>query len=328
MGNHGNGKGNAATTARLQTQTDGGGVHAPLSPRLPDAATLAREGDNNGVYGHMGEDEAAPEHATVVAHYAATLGNKPAFQAMVQSVLDHWPTSRHGFHHADADAFGTDYKTPAEKALWAVFQGYDSVSRHGEAHALQVAIQDAAKAEFGLRGTADTATPAEHAEAHQDFAAAQPGLRLVLRQMYNETQAWLADHHVHEVYLYRGSRFAPGSEPQGIDYNNRVETRTITSRPLSSWATNLYTASVYAHAWSDHADKTYRGHGITTAATVPASRIFSVEPIGFGRIGEAEVVVLGGTDQAAVKAEHSIGTIDDNVINIDALYQEFAGSGK
>jgi hypothetical protein len=297
------------------------GAHAPLSARLPSAAQLERSGNNNGPYGRDAE-ETMPEQSVTLSHYAAVLGAKPAFQAMVNSVLDNWQTERHGFHHNDPNAFSHDY-FPAEKAMWAVFSAYDSVSRHGEMNPLQVALQDAAKAEFGLRGAADTANSAEKAKAQQSYAAAQPGLRLVLRQMYNETQTWLASRGITQVPLFRGTRFVEGNQPRGVAWNNKVQEREISSRPLSSWATNMHTAGVYARAWSHDSDPTYHGYGLTSAAMVPASRIFSVENVGLGRAGEAEVVVLGGADRAMVKAENPIETI--NTFDDHDLLREFGG---
>lgn len=328
MGNHGNRQPNAATAARLG-EGGGEGVHAPLSPRLPDAVTLARADEQFGPYGAMTEAErerGAPEQAAIIARFAGALQDKPAFQAMTRVILDHWSTERYGFRHDAPDAW-EGAKTPGEKALWAVYNAYNRIAQTSADEAsvthdpLRLALDDAARAEFGLRDARPAPASAAQAQAQRDYAAAQPGLRLFVRAVYNDTQQWLANHGVHEVYLYRGARYASGAEPKNVTYNNRVEVGKIASNPLSPWATNIYTASAYAHSWSEH-DAAHNGYGITRAAAVPATRIFAMEQQGFAAAGEAEVSVLGGLDSVLVKGEHPIGSLGS--MNTDAILREFA----
>ena len=170
----------------------------------------------------------------------------------------------------------------------------------------------------------DTATPAERARAAREYGAVQPGIRLFLRQMYTDTQAWLRDHGVREVFLARGNRWAEGNQPQGVEWNGRVQERPLPTRSLSSWAVNLATAERFAHKWSEEHDNAR--YGMTSAAMVPASRIFAIEQTGFGHAGEAEVVVLGGSDRAQTKAEHPITTIDQ--IDDARLYRQFGNAGQ
>jgi ADP-ribosyltransferase exoenzyme len=82
--------------------------------------------------------------------------------------------------------------------------------------------------------------------------------------MYAATQAWLAERGITEVQAYRSGR--------GKEWDD--------SRPFTSWAGNAGGTKGAA------GDKNFRDE------VVPASRIFSVPPAGFGTMHESELVLL------------------------------------
>ena len=146
------------------------------------------------------------------------------------------------------------------------------------------AIQESAKTEFGLQGTAPwhTGEPmlvgsynpvGDWNKVNGEYQQA------FLRAQYDVTQEHLAAAGVSSVTLYRGTDIVEGMNPQIGDGGKTVE---LDLRPMSSFSTRRGAAN---------------GFGANViSAEVPADRILSTAVTGNGCLNEQEVVVLGGVD--------------------------------
>lgn len=109
----------------------------------------------------------------------------------------------------------------------------------------------------------------------------EKGLRAFLREQYERTQKLLRKKGVKELLLFRGVKLS--------DIDSAVDLTVMKvrhkERPLSSWSTEMGTASLFAS-------------GGTKLATilmevVPAELIFSTPMTGIGCMAEGEIVTLG-----------------------------------
>lgn len=190
-------------------------------------------------------------------HYTDTLGRKPVKmgtpeaeqyirESLVAILIDEWATSSN--------------ETP-----------------------LAYGIQEAAKAEFGLEGTARWSGWVTHQYKDSVFSKAKPQkvLRRFVRAQYENTQAMLKEMGITgTVEVMRG-----------FHADLPKKTKSIQTRPLSSWTTYAYRAEEFAMGPSRH-------DPIVVSTMVPVERIFSTPATGVGCLREDEVVLLGGTDPA------------------------------
>ena len=127
---------------------------------------------------------------------------------------------------------------------------------------------------------------------------------------YDNTQAYLAEKGITEVWLDRGVHFAasqdeapswlgPVSATEGGHgltpgvVGSAIETE---NNPLSSWTTNTATATMFSHFGGAGGDTI----GYRFGANVPADRIFSIPGSGPGCLNEQEVLVISGKDDTAI----------------------------
>jgi len=136
------------------------------------------------------------------------------------------------------------------------------------------------------------------------------GIRRFLREMYDSTQEWLTAQGVGDyVTLYRGQHWKNLPESTVFKFYAREtqeafagEFGEVQFQPMSSFSTNLNTARSFARRQNYH---------IVTAARVPKARIMGTCQTGFGCKNEAEMIVLGGTDNArGVSWVRSSGSAD------------------
>lgn len=153
---------------------------------------------------------------------------------------------------------------------------------------IQVALQEAARAEFGLNATARY-TAEQLAAAQAAFGDAASDLQLVLRGMYDKTQAWFADHGISEITLYRGMRVPDPALYSGVPFDGRMVNAEIALQPISSYTADLYGVAAEYRGVSRGAD-----YSLLVQTTVPVSDILSTPFTGFGAMYQSEVVVLGG----------------------------------
>jgi hypothetical protein len=164
----------------------------------------------------------------------------------------------------------------------------------GSSNAGQMAqvTQMAAEREFGLAGVAPdpalngltfSKSQVEERLAKQ-FEELGPATRVLLRTMYDQTQAQFAREGITHVRLFRGVSFDRNPFGEAV---NTFEGTTIPVklRPLSSFSANGETAAGFAS-----------GGGYVFSVDVPVERILSTARTGLGCLTEEEYVVLGGGD--------------------------------
>jgi hypothetical protein len=169
-------------------------------------------------------------------------------------------------------------KTP-EDAIQKIYGVYHS--EYGEdLSPLTVALQQAAQQEFGsatvIRGDEEIIS-----EAATQWGDVIPGIRVLLRQMYDDTQAALSEAGVSEVTLYRGIH--------RIEASLETELR----QPIASMTVDRARAEVYARVTAD------RPYVAVEEVTIPASQILSTGSTGFGFNNIGEVVILGADPEVA-----------------------------
>lgn len=155
---------------------------------------------------------------------------------------------------------------------------------------LSLAMQLAVRDEFDLPASAVKALEGRDAGAmtvaERLYGENRAAFRAFVRAQYDETQAWLADHGITHVYLYRGQGY-PGGGESGI--------RHIDLQPASSFSYTLSTSHRFRR-------------NLSIAARVPAERIIGTARTGWGCHNETELVVLAG-DSGADEAGAYFGGI-------------------
>jgi hypothetical protein len=151
-----------------------------------------------------------------------------------------------------------------------------------------LAMQQAAKDEFKLEGTADWGEGDTSGEEYGKNGAMYRGF---LRAQYDETQQFLKKNNMNELTIWRGIKGSPDDNMAEVDEDgaNKGDAIPYYMRPLSSWACE-----------SD----TPRGFGDTILkATIPANRVLSCSLTGNGCLGEHEVVPLGGYETVGLESD-------------------------
>lgn len=150
-----------------------------------------------------------------------------------------------------------------------------------------LAMQEAAKEEFGLTGVLEWRVAPEHEEALQiELAYNRGALREFLSTQHTLTQEVLASRRITEVVAYRAMTWAEGAvrpDWADADVGDAVEIR---HRPLASWSVNRQTVV----DWLEQRG----GPGVVLADRVPAEYVLAVSATGIGFFGQQEVVVLPG----------------------------------
>ena len=186
--------------------------------------------------------------------------------------------------------------------LWAL-----TSNGSGRKSSESLAMQEAAKQEFGLKNTMEwTITP--EAKEGIDRKLKQKGelYRAFLRAQYDSTQSFFQRVGVTKIPLYRGMRWDEESfaKPEWAKKNGETQ---IELRPLSSWTYDKKIANDFAT--DQGAEK--NGNGIILEATIPISRILSLPITGVGCLHEKEVVVLGGKEKVNIASSHNADEADD-----------------
>jgi len=185
-----------------------------------------------------------------------------------------------------------------------------------------VAMQMVAASEFRLSGAKFDHLPWEAREkAREQYGQHKEAMGQFLRAQYEQTQEFLADAGIESVTVYRGMVLRPQIidretyKPIGPneDYDNmravlvpdepappykqwsKSATTELSMQPMSSASYLLGEATVFGNPGSG-------GLGIIAAAEIPAERILSTPLTGTGCLSEAEIIVLGGTDEWRVAA--------------------------
>jgi hypothetical protein len=194
-----------------------------------------------------------------------------------------------------------------ERAAATLIHSWATTSGDSDARAL--AMQEAARAEFGLESTSEYTehSLAEVAAVGGPTSRAarwaspdvQPGLQKFLRAQYDLTQTLLKAQGIDQIQLYRGMKFGDYADVANPFPLGR-SVSPITSNPLSSWSHDYRVADQFGGTGAMPGSSK-----AVVAMTVPASRVLSTPFTGFGSLSENETVVLGGDDDAFVWSSNS-----------------------
>jgi hypothetical protein len=178
----------------------------------------------------------------------------------------------------------------------------------------QVFLQEVARQEFGLTDVAALRAGDLLPEAMRQYGDALPEFQHVLRTMYANTQDWFQERGITEVTLFRGESWPEALKPGGLTFDGAMHNQDVLLKPLSSWSTNLASASDFAQRAPGTA------FGAIERATIPVDQILSVPGTGFGANYLDEMLVLGKTTGADVLA---IDTATGQLAK-DTVYDAFA----
>lgn len=207
----------------------------------------------------------------------------------------------------EADRIAREFATSTMVGQWAGSSN-DSIPE-------ALAIQNAAAAEFGLKGTVDwPMSPALRERVREATSKGGGVYKDFLRSQYNDTQDRFKALGINEMTLARGARWNPGQtqwsgeespKPKPfVSYainqtsRNGASEQYVRTRPLSSWTSNPQTAEAFANGGKI---------GMVTYATVPVEQILSSAKTGLGCLHEHEFVVLGGRFRSIATARKNAG---------------------
>jgi SPP1 gp7 family putative phage head morphogenesis protein len=176
-----------------------------------------------------------------------------------------------------------------------------------------VALQMAAREEFGLDAALHGATAAQIRAGEAAYAKDGAALRVFVRAMYDNTQKWFAEHGITEIDVYRGFSWREGDAhlPTGINWgplaNQNNGITDIELNPFQSFSadinvsqgtTNIGGVFGVGGGFAQGGD-----YNLLIGARVPVDRVLSTAQTGFGAKLESEIVVMGRlTDTVAYRA--------------------------
>jgi hypothetical protein len=154
-----------------------------------------------------------------------------------------------------------------------------------------LAIQEAAVAEFGLRGHLGwPMSPEVRADVDAAVAAHGDVHRELLRAQYDLTQAELRQRGVNELALYRGYAWDPAQVPDWATVPAGEVVDLPPQRPLSAWTGDRQIAEDWIGSLSRP--------GVVIAARFPAEAVLAYPQTGVGCLWQREFVVLAGDGRA------------------------------
>ncbi len=164
-------------------------------------------------------------------------------------------------------------------------------------------LQWAAAEEFDMYSDSHAHIRWHSGVAQRDYTREAAGLRAFLRAQYEETQKFLKENGITEVYGYRGLGFKDakaardaGFEVMDFDFEYVGD---FSLQPISSFSGNMDVASVFGADISQDGRTQIK---VLLGTVIPAERILSTCRTGFGCLQECEFTVLGGEVDEAVIA--------------------------
>jgi hypothetical protein len=161
---------------------------------------------------------------------------------------------------------------------------------------LSVAMQIAARDEFGLKKAVIGHMEKKTVAAAVGNKVMSKGLRALLRTMYDDTQMYFKKKDIKKLIAYRGMKFKDAAlMPKASTTQGKLFIDGIKSQPLSS------------HTVAPRIVGNFIGptNSLVAAAEVPVERILSFHKTGLGTKREYEIVLLGGEDKMSVYAWRS-----------------------
>jgi hypothetical protein len=168
----------------------------------------------------------------------------------------------------------------SEKATKVLIREWAATS--GGENPRSILMQLAARKEFGLEGTSMWWKKEALDKATEVFKTHEIAARRFLREIYNDTQEYLAKQGLKTVRVARGYRGDIGIAPSTI--KNKMSKIDIQLQPMSSFSSNIGTAQDFTLGSNKQS---------LLFAEVPANRVLSCPVTGFGCKDELEWVILG-----------------------------------
>ena len=191
-----------------------------------------------------------------------------------------------------------------KSTIYDIFEAFHSIPAIGEElwvqTPLQIAMQEAVKAEFGLKSAAGYWSDEAIAAAQAEWGTYRNGIRAFFRAMHDETQSFFQEQGITEVQLFRGLRWTADKAPADVAFDGRVVESVIQQAPMTSWASNAEVALDYARDIGGTARPATAeaDYGMLVATRVPVDQILSTPFTGFGTPSLRELIMLGVPDDA------------------------------
>lgn len=251
----GGGKWNAGMTKLANALSKGSGtsvankqaVEKALGARLKDAPNFKAMSELYDKRGGAKTSATGTMQAALISKWAGTSADSDELaQAMQMTIRDVF-----GMDHSDVNSIGNS-SLPGSK------EETDKLLRNAGAQLLGQGYKH---------------------EVHGEVF--QASLKEFVRAQYDNTQTFLKDAGIKEVYLARGMKVGSSS--------HKAEIIGLKLQPASSFTTNMKTAKSFSH-----------GHTVYLVK-VPAAQVLGSFRTGYGCTGEDEVVVLADKKLQAVK---------------------------
>jgi uncharacterized protein YukE len=196
----------------------------------------------------------------------------------------------HGPEHLVAmDAPGTE-RLVREMAVSELIQSWAHTSNGTNPRSL--AIQEAARAEFGLGGVLDwPMSDSLRARVAQEVADHGDVHRQLLGAQFERTQQELRRQGINDLVLYRAYSWPDGDAPAWAAHPQGSTIEMPLQRPLSSWTGERQIAEQWASGSAP---------GVVLAARFPAEAILAYPQTGIGCLWQREFVVLAGPGSATL----------------------------
>jgi hypothetical protein len=213
-----------------------------------------------------------------------------------------------------------------KQTIYDIFEEFHSIPEGTELFVqspLQIAMQEAVRAEFGLADATGYWPQEGIAQAQEIWGSYRNGMRAFFRAMYDETQAWFADQGITEVQLFRGLRWTADAVPEGVTFDGQVVASMVDQAPMTSWSSNAEVALDYARdvggiARPATAEADY---GMVMVTRVPVEQVIGTPFSGFGTPPLRELIVLGVPDDAL-----ALPFAMDEAPTLEGIYDAFADS--
>jgi len=186
----------------------------------------------------------------------------------------------------------------------------------GDSNPGSVMMQLAAKAEFNLEGSSIWFDLNTLKNAEALFEVHGKAIRQILRDMYNNTQAYLTKQGLKTVRVSRGYLEDIGEAVSTKE--NPLTNVQIQLQPMSSFSADFETAKIFTDG-SKLGDNT-----AVFFAEVPVERVFSIPVTGFGTVDEFEYVILGSQKKGGESVLATILNRNQNNLN---PWKELFGKG-
>ena len=189
---------------------------------------------------------------------------------------------------------------------------------------LGVAMQMNANKMFKLGNSTYTGYGDLLGEATTEWGKHDKGIQAFLQAQYDNTQRYFKDQGITHVPALRGAGWKRGEAPPGVNFDGTTQKLPFQLQPLSSFSLDAKTAERFSFSGASE-------ERMMVGSDIPVDRIFSTCQTGFGCKNEAELVVIGGTDDMmAVSYDVKIFLKQgsDAVPTGNGLFKAMADAGK